>query len=283
MRSIGSVTSDDVRALQRREERRAEQHALAAEGVVRPDLATQLGVAQLPAHERRRARAPEQAERARVADHQRQRLAVLVDEAAPERLHARDVTDRPRHERRVGAVAARHEPVARPLEDGQVPHVARDLGHELDGARAGSDHCDALAAQVVVVVPLRRVEAVAGELVEALDPRVRGTVELTGREDQGLGLPLLARGAADRPRPRPRHPRRTRRSRRRSASGDRCRGRGPPPSGTRGCPPAASTAATSRAAGRTRTSTGGSARRTPRPGSCCGTTCRRARAPGRGS
>ena len=40
-------------------------------------------------------------------------------------------------------------------------------GHELHRARAGADHRDPLAAQVVAVVPLGGVEAVAGELAPA--------------------------------------------------------------------------------------------------------------------
>ena len=47
----------------------------------------------------------------------------------------------------------------------------RDLGHELDGARARADDRHALARQRVVVIPFGRVEAVPGEALGALDLR----------------------------------------------------------------------------------------------------------------
>src|SRR3954468_11121664 len=85
IRPSGSLTSSagdrvadelDVGSLQSGQIVRAEEHALATEGVVRPDLRSQLGVAHLPAHERGGARAADPPPGARVADHQRQRLAV---------------------------------------------------------------------------------------------------------------------------------------------------------------------------------------------------------------
>ena len=107
--------------------------------------------------------------------------------------------NRRRHDRRVGAVAARHEPVAGPLEDDEPVDLLRDLGHELDGARPGADHGHALAAQVVVVVPPGGVEAVAGEAVEPFDPGVGLAVELAGGDDHRLALPAAPVGARRRP------------------------------------------------------------------------------------
>ena len=172
-RAIGSSDELDVRPLERRQVVRAEQDALASERVVRPCLAPDLGVAQLPAHEQRRAQPPDPPDRPRVADHHRQRLGVVVDEPPPERLHPGHVPDRRPHHRRVGAVAPRQEPVAGPLEHVQPRRSLRDLRHELDRARAGPDHRHALAGQVERVVPPGRVEAHARELVDALDPRDR--------------------------------------------------------------------------------------------------------------
>src|SRR3712207_9563975 len=89
--------------------------------------------------------------------------SVVVDEPAPVGLQPGDVLDGPPDGARVAAVAPRQEPVAAALEDCQPADLRRDLGDELHGARAGADDGDALAAQVVVVVPLRRVELVALE------------------------------------------------------------------------------------------------------------------------
>ena len=95
-----------------------------------------------------------------------------------------------RNSARVAPVAARHEPVARALEDGRVRRL---LGHgrqELDRAGAGADHRDPLAAQVVAVVPLGGVEAVA--LEAARQARDGGLVELARRHDHGVGRALPA-------------------------------------------------------------------------------------------
>ena len=67
---------------------------------------------------------------------------------------------------------------------GQLGH----LGDELDGAGAGADNRDALAAQVIAVVPARRMEAVAGEAVQPGQAGDRRAVELAGGEDEHIGL-----------------------------------------------------------------------------------------------
>ncbi len=82
-----------VLALQRGQEPRAEQDPLAAERVVGPRLATDLRVAQLPAHEQRGARPADLPPRPRVADHQRQRLGVLVEAPAPQALDRRSAPE----------------------------------------------------------------------------------------------------------------------------------------------------------------------------------------------
>jgi hypothetical protein len=89
-----------------------------------------------------------------------------------------------------GAVPARQEPVPRALEDGRVRRLLGHLGHELDGARARADHRHPLAAQVVAVVPLGGVEAVARE--RARQPWHRGPVELAGGDDHRVGGALAA-------------------------------------------------------------------------------------------
>ena len=79
----------DVGPRQRGQVVRAEQHPLAAEGVVGPDLGPQLGVGELAAHEQRRAREPIRAQRAGMADHQGQRLAVVEHPAPAQPLDRR--------------------------------------------------------------------------------------------------------------------------------------------------------------------------------------------------
>ena len=162
----------DVRALQRRQVVRAEQHALAAEGVVRPRLPAQLGVFQLRAHERRRAQAGEAPDRARVADRRGDRLAVLEHELAAELLHAGDAFDR-RPGQRAGSGGCCAAETSCPCAG--RPSAARP-------ARATSGtNCTALAPvpttatrlpASVVVIPASGVKAVTGERLDAVDRRV---------------------------------------------------------------------------------------------------------------
>ena len=171
----------------------AEQHSLAAEGVVGPGLGAQLRVRQLGAHEGGRAGGADAPDGVWVADGGGQRLAVLEDEAPPGPLQAGDVFDGQPQESRVGAVAPRHEPVAGALEDVQAADLGRDLGHELHGAGAAADDADALAGEVVVVVPLGGVEEAPGEGAVALDGGDVGLVQLPRGEHQRVGLEGLAR------------------------------------------------------------------------------------------
>ena len=62
----------------------------------------------------------------------------------------------------------------------ELVHLRLDLRHELRRRRAGADDGDALAGEVVLVVPARGVEAVAREVVEAGDV---GLVGLGGGAD----------------------------------------------------------------------------------------------------
>ena len=63
---------------------------------------------------------------------------------------------------------------------------------DLDRAAAGPDDGDALARQVDVVAPARRVERQALEAVEAGDRRDGRDVELAAGGDQDVGLVLAA-------------------------------------------------------------------------------------------
>lgn len=142
---------------------------------------------------------PDAPHRAWMADHQRQRFAVVVQEVPPEALDARDVLDGRPDERRRRTVLARQKPVPLPLEHDHLRRLPCDLGYELHRACTSPDHRDALAAEVVAVIPLRGVEAVARELVAAVDAGKRRLVELPRRDDDRVGVPRAAVGALDRP------------------------------------------------------------------------------------
>ena len=91
----------------------------------------------------------------------------------------------------VVVVGRRPEPRRRPLEHEELADDGRDLGDELDRARAGADHRDALAPQVDVVVPARRVERRTGERVAAGDVGEARPVQLADRADDRVGLDRL--------------------------------------------------------------------------------------------
>jgi len=61
-----------------------------------------------------------------------------------------------------------------------------DLRHELDRRGAGADHRDALAGEVVLVVPLRGVKGVALEAVQAREVGHVGLLQRAGRGDHAL-------------------------------------------------------------------------------------------------
>ena len=160
------------------------------------------------------------------------------------------------------------------------------IGDELGSAGAGADDRDALAVQVDVVVPARRVERRAGEVVEAGDVGQVRAVELADRADHGvnrrrLGRPvgrsradlpgrgvLVERGVddlgleAD--------VRAQRRARRRTGGSSRAAS-------------AWSRSAAATRAGRTSSCRGGWRRRPGSPGRCSRTRCRRRRRSSRGS
>ena len=70
-----------------------------------------------------------------------------------------------------------HDPGGRALEQVELPYLRLDLRDDLDRGRAGSDHGDALAAEVHVVVPLSGVEGGALEALEAGDAGDLGLAE----------------------------------------------------------------------------------------------------------
>ena len=174
---------------------------------------------------------------------------------------------------RVGAVAARHEPVARALEDRDVGRLLRDLREELDRAGARADDGHPLARAGRSRGPTRRsgrlwpsklpgnrgvagwwscpvaritASAVRSPFDGRDGPAARRVVPAAGADLRaGLDQPVDAVVAGDLVQ---------------VAQDVRLR---------------SGTGAPSRGAGRRRTSRSGSGRRMPRPGRCCAATCRR--------
>ena len=92
----------------------------------------------------------------------------------------------------VGLVAHGIDPLGRALEHDEV---ARDLGeglHHLDTGGAVAHDTDALAAQIEIVLPVRRVEEMAFEALDARDLRVVLDVEGPGRVDEHVRANRLA-------------------------------------------------------------------------------------------
>ena len=138
-------------------------------------------------------------EHAAAAEEREAHLEVRPDPPAVEPRDAGNVAAEPLLPRPVGAVAARQHPVGAPLEDREVRDTRRDLRDELDGARRVADHRDALAGEIVRVVPASRVEALAPEPLEARDRRDRRPVQLPDGAHQHVGRRLGTARRADAP------------------------------------------------------------------------------------
>ena len=102
---------------------------------------------------------------------------------------------------RVRNVVAREDPVGRTLVDRKTLDERGDLRHELQGARAGAHDGDVAAAQVVAVVPARRVEAASAERGKPREARDRGSVERRCARRAELRPTSLTRTSAVKTRP----------------------------------------------------------------------------------
>jgi hypothetical protein len=90
---------------------------------------------------------------------------------AHEALRERQMPEPPLRPLANRLVGFRHDPRRGALKQLELCDARLDLWHELDRARAGADHRDALAVERIVMVPARRVEQFAGKAFEAGDPR----------------------------------------------------------------------------------------------------------------
>ncbi|ESU48605.1 hypothetical protein P376_3422 [Streptomyces sp. HCCB10043] len=98
-----------------------------------------------------------------------------------------------------GAVHARHDPGRGALEERELRGLRLYRGDDLDRGGAGADHRDALAGQVVVVVPAGGVEDLAGEGVEPGYVGHLGVGERTGGGDDDIRVERGAVGGLDHP------------------------------------------------------------------------------------
>ena len=252
------------------------QHALAAEGVVGRQPGTQLGVGDVLLEVT--ARNPlRELHQLRVVDEARhQHLAAEVDGGADGPLQRGeaaveaplDVGDR---RSRCGITHGR-----RALEQVEVLDDRLDLRHGLDRRRARADHRDAAAGEVVVVVPARRMEGLALEVLEAGQRGCRGLAQKARRRDQQVHGERSLRGLdppdARRPRPIRRRSPRSRGGCGRARRSGRCTR-----AGSAAAQAGADRCGSSPGWARRRTSTGARGCRTGSRDSCSPTRCRRPR------
>lgn len=159
----------DVGLGQRRVVVVGDQHALAAHGVVGRDLGAQHRVLDLALDvtlghqlgELHHLRGQGEADDAAFEDG--------VDAAAPELLQQGEALEARAFVFADGAVRLGHDPGRGALVEVELADHLLDLRDELDGRGTGADHGDALARQVVVVVPLLGMEALAGEVLQAIE------------------------------------------------------------------------------------------------------------------
>ena len=159
-----------VRAVEGGEPLVGDQDALAAQGVVGRQLLDQRRVLHLPADELLQKELTHLGQRG-VEDGPHTRLVGPVAAPAVQRAREGQGGEHLLAEGRVRTLVTRDHPGRRALEHVQLLHLGRDLRHVLNRRAARADRRHALVAQVIAVVPLRRVHHLALELVQPLDLR----------------------------------------------------------------------------------------------------------------
>jgi hypothetical protein len=89
----------------------------------------------------------------------------------------------------------------RALEQIELGDLARDARHKLHRTRARANHRDGLAGERVFMLPARRMELHALELIAARQIRNGWIVEKPDRGDEDRGFEPLAPPSFDHPRP----------------------------------------------------------------------------------
>ena len=115
-------------------------------------------------------------------------------------LHQRNPAEHLLDRFRDRAIGLGLDPRGRALEQVQLGRLLGHAGHELDRAGPGSDDSDALAPEVVVVVPLRRVEDLALEVLHARELGITRDVQSTDAGHQGPADVLGSVAGRDQPR-----------------------------------------------------------------------------------
>jgi hypothetical protein len=160
------------------------QHALAAEGVVGGERGAELRVLHLPAQVHAGQPLGDAVERVVGLEGLVEQLVLEVDRAAERGAGAGDVAEREALGTGERPVHPGDDPRWRALEHRQRGGALGQLGDELDRAGAGPDRADPRPVQVQVVVPPRRVQDRAGEVVQPRDGRVLRVLQAAHGIDQ---------------------------------------------------------------------------------------------------
>src|SRR5205807_10374623 len=157
-----------------------DQDALASQSVMRRQLRAQRWIRDLTVHmtARRALRKPHHPWIDGEAVHEH--LATEVDTEAAQLLGEWKIPGEPSIDGVQVAVAMRQHPRCRALEDGEPRHLRLHLGNQLDRRRAGADDGDALAGDLMLVLPACRVEQRAGERIDARNVREARLAERPG-------------------------------------------------------------------------------------------------------
>ena len=161
----------NVRASQGRVVVVGNQHALAAHYIVGRQLAAQLRVAYLPTQVMARHKTGKAQNVGAYRKAKYPRLQERVDTSPPYLLEGRVALEQPALAGTDRAIWLGHDPWRSALIQVQLADMWLDLRHELNRGRAGADDGNPLAGQVIVMVPLLRVEQVALEAIQPLDVR----------------------------------------------------------------------------------------------------------------
>jgi hypothetical protein len=187
-----------------------DEDALAADRVVGGEAAAQVEVGDLT-FEVGPGDALDNLHAAGVLEPERVQLTGPVDGGAGGLLGGGDEAEQAALAAAQVAVVAGDDPRRGALVDVDVAGDGLDLGHELDGRGAGPDHGDALAGEVVGVVPGRGVEQPAGEGVDPGDVGQPGLRQGAHAPDHDLGgvpgaVAVAGAGGVDEPVPAGGHP-----------------------------------------------------------------------------
>jgi hypothetical protein len=179
----------------------ADQDALAAHGVVRLQLRALAGIGHLPRQVAAETAAHQAHQPGQADEGQRTHLVVQVLEQAVDALQQRHAAHQGDFPGAIGAIRLVQHVGGRALEQAQLRHFRLDLRDELDCRGASADHRHALAGQIQIMPPARRVKGLAAKALHPRQLRIGRAVELAAGADQRLGLQAFAADQLDPPQP----------------------------------------------------------------------------------